>query len=106
VTVVVVQVTMKEDVENWLESLLKVTQETISDKVYEIDRDIKNGSTVEEYTTIVRFIIIPCPFFCSRQSMTILFPLFQLLRMATITHTYPAVSLPSCHPGILPAMDT
>ena len=48
------EVTMKENVETWLESLLKVTQETISDKVYEVDRDIKNGCTVEEFTLTVR----------------------------------------------------
>ena len=47
------EVTMKENVEDWLESLLKVTQETISDKVYEVDRDIKNGCTVEEFTLTV-----------------------------------------------------
>ena len=47
---------MKENVENWLENLLKVTQETISDKVYEVDRDIKNGSSVEDFTITVRII--------------------------------------------------
>ena len=41
---------MKEDVEEWLEGLLNVTKETISDRVYEIDRDIKNGTSVEDYT--------------------------------------------------------
>ena len=47
---------MKENVETWLENLLKVTQETISDKVYEVDRDIKNGSSVEDFTITVRTI--------------------------------------------------
>ena len=44
---------MKEDVETWLESLLQVTQESIADKVHEIDRDIRGGSSVEEYTATV-----------------------------------------------------
>ena len=48
------EVTMKENVETWLENLLQVTKETISDKVYEVDRDIKNGCTVEEFTLTVR----------------------------------------------------
>lgn len=50
------EVTMKENVETWLENLLNVTQETISDKVYEVDRDIKNGSTVEDFTITVRIV--------------------------------------------------
>ena len=49
---------MKENVEQWLESLLQVTQETISDKVYEIERDINNGSTVEEFAITVSFIFV------------------------------------------------
>ena len=58
-----VQVTMKENVEQWLESLLQVTQETISDKVYEIDRDINKGSTVEEFTIAVSIHLVFTSFF-------------------------------------------
>ena len=44
---------MADGVEAWLNSLLTVTQETLTDRIYEIDRDLKNGMPIEEYVTRV-----------------------------------------------------
>lgn len=66
------EVTMKENVEGWLESLLTVTKETIADRVYEVDRDIKNGTTVEDISVKVTqaclFNIFPLCIFSELQN--------------------------------------
>ena len=44
---------MKENVEDWLQRLLNVSQRTVANKVYEVEAMVEAGANVEDYTTSV-----------------------------------------------------